>query len=739
MRRNVAYRLSLFVAVPLLLVVVFMMVTAGSAMADDPNPLGIDSATVLPSQQTDVSIILTQTTGTIYSFDLTITYNPSVISFVNDANGSATSGWFVSVNSNTPGTLLIGMAGGTGLTTGGEILVLTFEGASTAGSTPLTFTRGELNEGAVPVTLVNGTIVVNTPPTAYDDNYSVDEDNTLTVPADGVLTNDGDIDGHALTATLLTGPSHGVAALKADGSLTYTPTANYNGPDSLAYLAADVYGASDTATVNITVNAVNDAPEADAGGPYSVDEGSTVALDGSASTDVDDITGLTYEWDLDGDGTYETTGVAPVFDASSLDGPSQVTLSLRVSDPGGETSAADTATVNILNVVPTADAGGPYSVTVGDSTTLDGSGSSDPVGAADPLTYAWDLDDNGTFESSGVSPTFDSTGLPVGPVTVSLKVTDDDGGESTVVTAQVSVVARKHDITGQVTFWHDSSPVSDVALALTGSSTRNLNNASDGSFELLDIPEGSCTLTPSKSSETNGITAYDAALVLQHVTEAVTLSGYAAVAADANEMDGISGLDASLILRRSVDLIPLPFSTDGPVWVFNPSNYSYTPLAADMANQDIVAVLLGDVSGNWDTTVATAEVVPAYRAQSLLDQTQDLSTNRIHLTLHAPTITSVPSVYSLEVTLVYPAGSAEFVSGKALQSGWAMAVNAEQQSMLKVAFASAEAADLREPVAELILRNTGDDKSFGVYMLKLAVNEVQVQVREVLSLPCVYR
>ena len=89
--------------------------------------------------------------------------------------------------------LLIGMAGGSGLTTGGEILVLTFQGAASADSTSLTLTRGELNEGAVAATLVDGSITVNTPPTAYDDNYDVDEDNILSVPADGVLTNDGDM------------------------------------------------------------------------------------------------------------------------------------------------------------------------------------------------------------------------------------------------------------------------------------------------------------------------------------------------------------------------------------------------------------------------------------------------------------------------------------------------------------------------------------------------------------------
>jgi hypothetical protein len=52
----------------------------------------------------------------------------------------------------------------------------------------------------------------------------------------------------------------------------------------------------------------NAAPTADAGGPYSVDEGSTLVLDGSGSTDPDADDVLTYEWDLDGDGLFGETG-----------------------------------------------------------------------------------------------------------------------------------------------------------------------------------------------------------------------------------------------------------------------------------------------------------------------------------------------------------------------------------------------------------------------------------------------
>jgi CSLREA domain-containing protein len=105
--------------------------------------------------------------------------------------------------------------------------------------------------------------IVNRAPEAIDDTVSVDEDNTLSVAASGVLANDSDPDGDALTAIFVSGPSNGTLALNADGSFTYTPTANFNGTDSFIYKANDGFDNSNEATVMITVNPVNDAPTAD--------------------------------------------------------------------------------------------------------------------------------------------------------------------------------------------------------------------------------------------------------------------------------------------------------------------------------------------------------------------------------------------------------------------------------------------------------------------------------------------
>jgi ELWxxDGT repeat protein/VCBS repeat-containing protein len=104
---------------------------------------------------------------------------------------------------------------------------------------------------------------LNNPPVANPDAYPANQDTALTVTAAaGVLANDTDPDaadaGH-LTASLVSGPSHGSLTFNADGSFTYTPAVGYVGPDSFTYQASDGFDPSNVATVSLTVNSLQTA------------------------------------------------------------------------------------------------------------------------------------------------------------------------------------------------------------------------------------------------------------------------------------------------------------------------------------------------------------------------------------------------------------------------------------------------------------------------------------------------
>lgn len=93
----------------------------------------------------------------------------------------------------------------------------------------------------------------NVAPLAVDDSYQVDQDQRLSIPAPGVLGNDDDPNGDNLTSKLVESTAHGMLALKADGSFTYTPANDYVGQDQFTYNASDENLNSPPATVTIQV------------------------------------------------------------------------------------------------------------------------------------------------------------------------------------------------------------------------------------------------------------------------------------------------------------------------------------------------------------------------------------------------------------------------------------------------------------------------------------------------------
>ena len=126
---------------------------------------------------------------------------------------------------------------------------------------------GSLDSNTATVSLT--VTAVNDAPVATNDSFTTAEDTALSgnVIANTVPNSaDSDIDSatNNLTATVVgSGPAHAAAfTLNPDGSFSYTPTADYNGPDSFTYKLNDGSLDSNTATVSLTVTAVNDAPVA---------------------------------------------------------------------------------------------------------------------------------------------------------------------------------------------------------------------------------------------------------------------------------------------------------------------------------------------------------------------------------------------------------------------------------------------------------------------------------------------
>ncbi len=264
----------------------------------------------------------------------------------------------------------------------------------------------------------------------------------------------------APTASILNKPYSGTAgvavqfkstASDADGdTLSYSwtfgdggtstmmnPSHTYNsaGQYTVKLTVSDGNGGSVTDSTTATITAANQAPTADAGGPYSGTVNMSVTFDGSGSSDSDG-TIASYRWSF-GDGSTGT-GMKPTHTYTSA---KTFSVSLTVTDDKGASSTASTTTAIIAaapvqNHAPTAIinvSGTTYNV--GDSVSFDGSGSSDPD-MGDTLSYSWDFGDGNMGSGMTTSHTYSMSG----PYNVTLTVTDQ-GGLSDIATTTLTINA----------------------------------------------------------------------------------------------------------------------------------------------------------------------------------------------------------------------------------------------------------------------------------------------------------
>ena len=179
---------------------------------------------------------------------------------------------------------------------------------------------------------------------------------TLGVAAPGVLGNDSDADGDALTAVLASGPASGSLALNGDGSFSYTPNAGFAGTDSFTYRAFDGALYSNSATVSITVNAAVNAP------PVAKDDSATAAMRKTTSYTPMVISVLANDSDPDGSldpasvsiaaapnkgGTVAVNADGTVSYTPKLKFRGKETFKYSVRDQAGALSNVATVTVNV--------------------------------------------------------------------------------------------------------------------------------------------------------------------------------------------------------------------------------------------------------------------------------------------------------------------------------------------------------------------------------------------------------
>ncbi len=238
-----------------------------------------------------------------------------------------------------------------------------------------TFTY-KANDGTTDSAAATVTITINSindAPLAVADSYTVNVGGTLTTTTtNGVLANDTDADGNALTAAVVTQPTHGTLTFNTNGTFTYTPTAGYRGTDSFTYKANDGNVNSAAATVTIKVNAVPVA----AGDSFSVNEDAVLTVSvangvlvNDTDADSDTLTPTVVTQPAHGTVSMNANGTFTYTPAANYHGTDSFTY--KVND-GTADSADATVTITVapVNDAPVA-AADAYSVDEDNVLTVD--------------------------------------------------------------------------------------------------------------------------------------------------------------------------------------------------------------------------------------------------------------------------------------------------------------------------------------------------------------------------------
>ncbi len=393
-------------------------------------------------------------------------------------------------------------------------------------------------------------VAANTPPTAVGQSLTTNEDTPLVILLSGT-----DPDGDTLTSSIFANPDSATGSLSVNenGSYTFTPVANWFGTTLFTFRVADSGSPSynsDTATIGITVTAVNDLPTAGADS-YSVAEDTLLTVNAAAGVldnDSDPVENSSLTAVL-------ATNVSNGTLALSSDGSFTYTPNLNIDTSDSftyyandgtdnSTAATVTITINAVNDAPTVVAD---SVTVNEdssATTIDvlandsdiegttlqitavtnGTGGTVTIvdGTPDKVTYTpstnYDVTDTFTYTAS------DGTDTTIGTVTVNITPSQD----SPVAVADTPSTSEDGTVTFNV-LTNDSDPDTGDSISVSASdssgTTGSVTNNGSGSFTYNPNAQFESLAVGESTTDTFTYTIVDTNSANATATVTVTING----------------------------------------------------------------------------------------------------------------------------------------------------------------------------------------------------------------------
>lgn len=289
---------------------------------------------------------------------------------------------------------------------------------------------------------------------------------------------------------------------------------------------------------------------------------------------------------------------------------------------------------------------------------------------------------------------FDVIGNPADCSNLNLSAFQFNEGTPCVVTTNGQACVINGTISGNVSYVNGmptQPPVKNVTLTAVGASTITSTTDTSGNYAITGFANGAYTVTPTKTGDANGITAFDASLNAQHVVGLITLNANQQIAADVSNNGTLTSFDSALIAQY---VVSIPNTGITGTWKFVPASRNYANVITDQTNQNYDAILMGEISGNWTPPTSFSEsqkqLEDASNAigVSLPDQPTTPNSNiTIPITVQDTTgkgivayefdLTYDPNILQLQSQPVDASGT--------LSNGMLVTVNAATSGLLKVA------------------------------------------------------
>ncbi|MCB8978743.1 MAG: tandem-95 repeat protein [Ardenticatenaceae bacterium] len=490
------------------------------------------------------------------------------------------------------------------------------------GSDSFTYTVGDgtglTDTGTVLITVSP----VNDAPDTADDVATTDEDSSVVID---VLANDSDIEGDSLSITSLTTPAQGTATVNPDNTITYAPNANYFGTDSFSYSVADSQGGTATAMVTVTIEPVNDTPQA-------ADDSVSTPEDTAAVVNV-----LANDSDIDGDLLTVLSATQPVNGTVIVNADQTITYTpapsfngtdtfvYTVSDgAGGSASATVSVTVSAENDNPEAvddneiaaeDAAVTIDVLANDS-DIDG----------DSLTIAsLTQPANGQATTNGADVTYTPDANYFGFDTFTYTVSDGNGGSDTATVAvEVSSVNDAPDaVNDSATTAEDTavtirvlandSDIEGDSLTITAVSSPGNGNAVSNGVEITYTPDanfnGSDSFTYTISDGNGGSDTAVVNLTITTVNDDPTAVDDTPVTPEDTAITFSPLVNDSDVDGDPITIVSISIANNGSA-VLNPDQtVTYTP-DANFAGSDSFSYTIEDDQGGSATAKIMVVVLP---------------------------------------------------------------------------------------------------------------------------------